>query len=463
MLRCHAAALPDSACLEAARRRIVEQFAKAEATSPCPFTHESAAVTALVDDLVGALASSLAPTGSPSVCGQRKIEASGKRVLDILKGEGKHAFGPEREALATVLANGERRFTSAWAQAEASADCVTSGDAAAVAARIDAACAAIVDAVRGVLKALAPGRLVGTAVRFDALHGTDYRSTAARHFNHVSTWGETVWANLEPIRGVFNLAPLDQVVDFAAQNGMPVKGITLVWHEYLPAWMTDITDPVDFRNAMEHHIATLVGGYAGRIAIWDVVNEAITGTQLRPTPFLSRLGPGYIADAFRIAHQADPSALLFYNDFTTQDLNDSSNLLYQMVQDLLAAGVPIHGVGFQMHVGVTNSWDPARAASVQQNLQRFADLGLLVQIAEAEVSLGSGSSRKKSLAAQRETYHDMVRICLAVSGCSVNFFGFTDRYHWVPFFYRNDDPLMFDVDYRPKAAFFGVRDALLGY
>ncbi len=468
MLRCHATAAArgaavDPACLQRTRVRIGEQFGTTEATRTCPFVGEAAVVTGLVDDFVGQLSSALAPPG-PSTCAQRKITGSGARMLGILKAEGKHALTPEKEALGLALTKVQQRFAGAWGRAEALLDCATFGDAATVAGEVDLAGAALVDSVRGVLKNLAAGRLIGTAIRFDALNGSDYQFTAARHFNHVSTWGETVWANVEPSRGVFNLAPLERVVDFAEQYGMAVKGITLVWHEYLPAWMSNITDPVDFRNAMEHHITTLVGGYAGRIHVWDVVNEAITGSALRVTPFLQRLGPAYIADAFRMANAADPSALLFYNDFTIQDVNPSSDLLYQLVQDLLADGVPIHGIGFQMHVGVTNSWDPARFDSMRQNLQRFADLGLLVQIAEAEVSLGNGGTRKDELVAQRRTYHDMVRLCLAVTGCSVNFFGFTDEYHWIPFFlFRNDDPLMFDAQYLPKPAFFGVRDALVGY
>lgn len=453
----------DPTCPQRARDRVAIKFTAAELLNPCPRSGEGPDVVASLDGLASALGSSLAPAaGVSSTCAKLKVFASGRRLRRVLVGQGKHAAQPERERLGILLERANDAYLTDWAKAEALGDCVTVGDATAIAAQVDEAAEGIVDDVRGTLAALAGGRLVGTAVRFDALAQTPYRETAARHFNHVSTWGETVWANVEPDQGVFNLAPLDDVVNFAEANGMPVKGITLVWHEFLPAWMNDLTDPGDFRNAMEHHITTLVGGYAGRIAIWDVVNEAVTGGDYRNTPFLQRLGPDYIADAFHMAHQADPSALLFYNDFAIETVNPSSDFVYQMIVDFLAQGVPIHGIGFQMHVGVTTFWSSASASALQQNLQRFADLGLLVQLAEAEASLGwAVGNRREELLKQRDTYHGMVTVCMAVPGCHMNFFGFTDRYYWPIFF--NRDPLMFDRDYRPKPAFFGVRDALLGY
>jgi endo-1,4-beta-xylanase len=467
MLRCHANAAGsgvtvDAACLRRIRDSLAARFAAGEARSPCPFEGEATAVTAALDAVTGVVAGALAPPAGSSACAKQKLLAAGKRQRRTLAAQGKHAGRPERERLGVLLDKANARYSADWTRAEALGDCVAVGDAAAVAIELDAGSADVVDEIRGTLKALAGGRLMGSAVRFDALPESSYRETAARHFNHVSTWGETVWVNVEPTQGVFDLGPLDQVVDFAEQHAMPVKGITLVWHELLPAWMPALTDPVDFRSAMEAHVSTLVGGYAGRIAIWDVVNEAIQSGDYRDSVFLQRLGPDYIADAFDMAHQADPSALLFYNDYGIETFNPSSDFLYAMVVDLLAQGVPIHGIGFQMHMGVTSYWNPAAAAQVQQNLQRFADLGLLIQLAEAEASLGFAvGHRPTELLQQRDTYNGMVTVCLAVPGCHMNFFGFTDRHYWPIVF--NRDPLMFDVNYLPKPAFFGVRDALLGY
>jgi endo-1,4-beta-xylanase len=123
---------------------------------------------------------------------------------------------------------------------------------------------------------------------------------------------------------------------------------------------------------------------------------------------------------------------------------------------------------------VTTFWNSTRVASLQANLKRFADLGLLVQLAEAEVSLGAvigggaqsltAGERREALANQRERYHDMLAVCLQITGCDVDFFGFTDEVYWLTGFpFPNTEPLLFDASYRPKAVFFGARDALLGY
>ncbi len=467
MLTCHARAAGkgvavDVDCLERARSRVHSAFAKAEAKGPCPISGEAVGVVAALDAAAAQAAALLVPVSGASLCARLKLKAAGRRLRRTLARQAKHALRPEREGLLTGLAKADSKYQTDWAKAEAGGGCSTTGDAAAIAADVDEAAANLVDEVRGTLKALAAGRPVGTAIRFDALGDPQYRDTAARHFNHASTWGETVWVNVEPQQGVFNLGPLDQVVGFAETHELSLKGITLVWHELLPAWMQALTDPGEFRDAMEHHITTLVGGYAGRIHIWDVVNEAVQGGGYRVTPFLQRLGPDYIADAFHMAHQADPTALLFYNDFGIEKPGANADFVYQMIVDLLAAGVPIHGVGFQVHDGVTSNWNLASESLVRQNLQRFVDLGLIVQLAEAESSLGFAvGNRRQELLAQRETYHSMARVCLAIPECTINFFGFTDGYFWPIFL--NRDPLMFDANYAPKPAFFGVRDALVGY
>jgi endo-1,4-beta-xylanase len=231
-----------------------------------------------------------------------------------------------------------------------------------------------------------------------------------------------------------------------------VKGITLVWDQFVPPWLA-VLDPPDFEAAVANHIATLVGGYAGRIHIWDVVNEALLVEGLRPTPFLDKLGPGYIAQMFQLAHQADPMALLFYNEFGAASPGPLADAVYALMQDLLQQGVPVHGVGLQVHAALGAGF--TSRAAFQANLQRFADLGLRVQVAEMDVA---GGDEPRLNAAQRVVYHDAVAACMAVAGCDVAIFGFTDKYIWV-----GQRPLIFDLEYRPKAAFFGVRDALLGH
>jgi len=129
----------------------------------------------------------------------------------------------------------------------------------------------------------------------------------------------------------------------------------LLWHSQLPAWVTqgDYTD-AELRAVLKDHIQTVVGHYAGRIQQWDVANEIFTdgpNPQLRPENiFIQRLGPGIIADAFRWAHEADPQAKLFLNDYAVEGLGAKSTAYYELAKQLLAQGVPLHGFAAQAHL-----------------------------------------------------------------------------------------------------------------
>jgi endo-1,4-beta-xylanase len=215
--------------------------------------------------------------------------------------------------------------------------------------------------------------------------------------------------------------------------------------------------PGDLRIAFERHIRTVASYYRGRVDAWDVVNEAVAddGSGLRDTIFRQRLGDSYIADAFRIAHQADPGARLFYNDYGGEGLSAKSNRIYDLVRDLIAAGVPINGVGLQMHVSA-NSRPPD--ASIASNMRRLADLGLTIHISEMDVKVnGVGGTTQMRLEVQKAAYHDIVRLCLLEPRCeAVTFWGFTDAHTWID----GDMPLLFDAAYSPKPAYVGVLDAL---
>lgn len=373
-----------------------------------------------------------------------------------------------RSALGKVSVKFSARFTTA----ESRGDCTTIGDAATVAVRIDAASADVVDAVRGALATLGArtGRRIGAAVRANVLANMEsgYRDTILRQFDSVTAEYEFMWGNLESTRGAYQFGPVDTIVTFAEQNNLQLKGAPLVWHLILPPWVNDTMTPADLQTAVDQRIDVLLGTYAGKVAVWDVVNEATTdgGTAYRDSIFLQKLGPDYIRSAFVRARQADPNALLFYNDFLADGINAKSDFIYQMIVGLLAQGTPIDGVSFQTHLG--GGFGPAPTkSSVIQNLQRFADLGLLVHISEMDVEIaGLHPSIPGGLAGQREVYHDMVGACLAVARCdSVTFWGFTDKYTWVKDYLGilQDRPLPFDPTYQPKAAFFGIRDALLGF
>jgi endo-1,4-beta-xylanase len=154
--------------------------------------------------------------------------------------------------------------------------------------------------------------LVGAALNRGALQESAYPLTAAREFNYVTPENETKWVFTETSPGRVTFGAADAIVEFAEAQGMKVKGHTLIWHELLASYVNETLAPDELRGAVEAHIAGVVGHFRGRMYAWDVVNEAIDHTTngLRNTIFLQTLGPTYIAEAFRLAHQVDPDVLL---------------------------------------------------------------------------------------------------------------------------------------------------------
>jgi len=306
------------------------------------------------------------------------------------------------------------------------------------------------------------GRLVGAAL-FSSGLGSDasYTGAAGRHFNYVTAEWEMKWDPVQKVPGVFDFSGADRIVAFAEERGMKVKGHALVWHGATPAWVAALSPP-ELRIALEDHIRTVAGRYRGRLRAWDVVNEAIDDAQpsLRSTVFSRGLGPDYVAEAFRLARQADPEAQLVYNDYGGEGQNRKSNDVYDLVRDLKQRGL-VDGVGLQMHVSATAV--PA-IADVAANIRRLAALGLQVNISEMDVRVRDvpGDAAAK-LERQRQVYRDVVAACVAEPRCeAVTFWGFTDAHSWIDGFFGADDPLLFDEQYRAKPAFFGVQDAFLG-
>jgi endo-1,4-beta-xylanase len=304
---------------------------------------------------------------------------------------------------------------------------------------------------------------VGAAVQASLLRtNPTYAAAFAHHFDYVTAEFEMKWGQIERQPGQRTYGPADEIVAFAEARGIRVKGHALVWHGDSPAWLEPLSGP-EVRIALEDHIRTTVGRYRGHVIAWDVVNEAIADDRsaLRDTVYLRKLGPGYIADAFRLAREADPEALLIYNDYAAEGQGRKSDDVYNLVRDLLRQGVPIGGVGLQMHLDASNR--PA-VADIARDMRRLADLGLLVNVSEMDVRVarlpGDLTAR---LEEQRRVYHDVIATCVAEPRChAVTFWGFTDRYSWIDQAFGPDDPLLFDDSFQAKPAYYGSLDALRG-
>ncbi|WP_030263508.1 endo-1,4-beta-xylanase [Streptomyces violens] len=287
------------------------------------------------------------------------------------------------------------------------------------------------------------GRYFGAAVA-PHLGETDYESTLNREFSSVVAENAMKWDATEPSPGQFNFSGGDELVAYAKQRGKFVRGHTLVWHDQQPGWVQGLTGDT-LRQAMRNHITKVAGHYAGKIDSWDVVNEAFEGDGSRRQSNLQKqLGNGWIEDAFRTAKAADPKAKLCYNDYGTDGINAKSDAIYRMVQDFRARGVPIDCVGFQSHLASNSD-----LSTYRQNLQRFADLGVHVQITELDVG-GSG-------AAQANVYRQVTQACVAVARCNgITVWGVTDKYSWR----AQETPLLFNGAYQKKEAYGAVLAAL---
>ena len=295
------------------------------------------------------------------------------------------------------------------------------------------------DSSRDTLRAIAAARgwSVGGAVDYVPLRDDpQYGLTLAAEFDTITPENAMKWGEVHPGPDTWAFEQADEIVAFAARHAMRVRGHTLIWHRQLPPWITDGLTADELRRAVAGHIRHLVMRYRGRVSAWDVVNEAVaeSGDGLRDTVFLRTLGPAYIREAFVAAREADPDATLFYNDYGAEGMNAKSDRVYDVVSDLCRRGVPIDGVGLQMHVRA-NACPPVD--EIRANVARLAALGLRVAITEMDVSIRD--VRGDSLAAQRDTYRDVLRACL--DPCrQVSFWGFTDLYTWLP----DDAPLLFD-------------------
>jgi endo-1,4-beta-xylanase len=290
-----------------------------------------------------------------------------------------------------------------------------------------------------------------------------YRETLAREFSAITPENAMKWGPVHPGEREWRFEPADQLVAFAEAHRMRVHGHTLVWQAQLPDWVTRALSARNVARAMATHIETLVGRYRGRVAAWDVVNEALgAGGRRRRTVFFRALGPDYLAEAFRLAHAADPAARLYYNDEGVEGGGWKSDALYALVRGLVDRGVPIHGVGLQMHLDAGARGRPTPDA-IAANVARLAALGLEVRISEMDVRIRRVRRRRPEgrLAAQRAVYHDVIAACARVPGfAGVTFWGLTDAHSWIDDRFGEDDPLLFDAAYAPKPAYFGVRDAL---
>jgi endo-1,4-beta-xylanase len=287
------------------------------------------------------------------------------------------------------------------------------------------------------------GRYYGAAIAAGRLGDSTYTRILTTEFNSVTAENEMKWDATEPSQGRFTYTNGDRILNQGLSNGSKVRGHALLWHAQQPGWAQSLSGTA-LRNAAINHVTQVATHYRGKIHSWDVVNEAFAdgGSGGRRDSNLQRTGNDWIEAAFRAARAADPAAKLCYNDYNTDGINAKSTGIYNMVRDFRSRGVPIDCVGFQSHLGTGID------STYQANLQRFADLGVDVQITELDIEQGGN---------QANIYSTVTKACLAVSRCTgITVWGIRDTDSWR----TGANPLLFDGSGNKKAAYTAVLNAL---
>ena len=279
--------------------------------------------------------------------------------------------------------------------------------------------------------------------------GALYADTAAREYNLVTAENAMKWDALNPAPGVYRWAEADNIVAQARAAEQLVHGHTLVWYTQLPSWVK-AAEPALLEGHLREHIDRVLRRYADAVPVWDVVNEALDEDGgFRESIWSEAMGPAYIDIAFRQARASAPSATLLYNDYGIGRAGPKADGLFALLETMLAAGTPIDGVGFQMHVDA--GFD--RFDELAANLRRVGDLGLDVWITELDVSMLG----EQTEAAQAEVYAQVLSVCLAEPRCrALQSWGFTDRHSWLEPY----TPLPLDRDYRAKPAYLALQRRL---
>jgi len=333
----------------------------------------------------------------------------------------------------------------------------------------------------------ADGYVVGAALPAgDASNSVIYRddlqSVVRQHFSQISAENIMKPEFLQPAEGQFSYEFADDLVDFAEQNGISVHGHTLIWHKRIADFMENCSGEAECSGYLIDHITDVVGRYKGRIASWDVVNEAFTddwGYQestyrdidsyesngVYGSVWYREIGKQYIPMAFTAAHAADPDAELYYNDYNLEDNNSKLTAVVTMANELIDADVPIDGIGFQMHI----SLEAPSIEDIKEALTTAVATGLKIKITELDIRTNVDgeydtytseveallSARYQAVAA---TYLEVVP---AEQVGGITMWGVSDADSWIPDTYGYPDwPLLFDEQLTPKEALNGLASAM---
>lgn len=308
----------------------------------------------------------------------------------------------------------------------------------------------------------------GAAVSANLLkNNSAYRALVTKEFSSITAENAMKFGTLHPSQNTYFWTDGDTIVNFAQLYNKRIHGHTLIWHNSLPTWVTNyVGDAAAWETLFRTHIETVVTHYSGKLASWDVVNEAFNddGT-LRNSIWLQKLGTDYIARAFQYAHAADPSALLFYNDYGHEYSTAKLTAIKNLANSLVAAGVPIHGLGLQLHVNKNTSNN-----NMSNAIDMMLSTGLKVHIAEFDVAVNPENNQSLTYDATIASqlfgkYKFISRYAKKIAAGQfhgITTWNVTDADSWIPSNYsRPDFPLPFSSSYQRKTAYQGIKDAII--
>jgi len=328
--------------------------------------------------------------------------------------------------------------------------------------------------------------ILGAAVDPDFFPETAYSDTLKKYFNCIVPESHMKWDIIQPAQGSFDFNEADQVVNFAGVNGKKIREHVLLWHYQLPAWIeTKTFNELD--TLLRDHIYALVGRYKGKIFAWDVANEIITsgesltgsgvpGLRNNDKPDADKSiwadnsdDDSLIIKAFQYAHTADPDAKLFINDNNSYGSGSDplmvywnglqADILYNYVKSWKEAGIPVHGVGMQLHIDAEY---PPDYTMIEDDIIRYGALGLEVHFTEIDVRIKDPVDETKIIK-QLSVYQKLAELMAKYPQIVPAFvtWGVTDKYSWIPSYYSGyGSALLFDNNYNPKEAYNSVKNLL---
>jgi len=320
---------------------------------------------------------------------------------------------------------------------------------------------------------------IGVAVSPMALKDPAQVSLILKQFNSLTPENAMKMGPIHPEENRYNWKDADSIVAFAQAHGLKVRGHNLCWHEQTPGWLFkdsngSLVTKVVLLKRLKDHITTVVNRYKGKIYAWDVVNEAIAddSTQfLRNSLWYQVCGEDFIVKAFEYAHEADPNAVLFYNDYNTER-PEKRERVYQLLKKLVDAKVPIYAVGIQAHWSI---YEPDQKDLIE-TIRKFSSLGLKVQVSELDISIYPWEKNKRAMRPgesdaytpelakkQEDQYAEVFKIFREYKNVitGVTFWNISDKYTWLdtyPVPGRKNYPLLFDQNLQPKQAYYRVVD-----